>query len=151
MANTSGKRVRSISYAKYGYLFILPFFVIYIVFQIYPLFNTFYLSTQSNGSTQTEFVGMDNFKALMIGENATISHGDNAGNKGGRAWRAANGDFKRVMGNTIMLWVSPEDKGQKRLQDTYVSAEHYYSRVFSSAFCNAVFGNRVRCYQQSAP
>ncbi len=60
MANTSGKRVRSISYAKYGYLFILPFFVIYIVFQIYPLFNTFYLSTQSNGSTQTEFVGMDN-------------------------------------------------------------------------------------------
>lgn len=105
MSNTSGKRVRSISYAKYGYLFILPFFVIYIVFQIYPLFNTFYLSTQSNGTTQTEFVGMDNFKALMIGENATISHGDNAGNKGGRAWRAANGDFKRVMGNTIMLWV----------------------------------------------
>ena len=98
MANTSSKRVRSISYAKYGYLFILPF-------QIYPLANTFYLSTQSNGSTQTEFVGLDNFEALLVGENGTVSYGDNAGNKGGRAWKAAHSDFTRVMGNTIILWV----------------------------------------------
>ena len=105
MANTSGKRVRSISYAKYGYLFILPFFVVYIVFQIYPLFNTFYLSTQSNGSTQTEYVGLDNFEALLVGETGTISHGDNAGNNGGRAWKAVKSDFMRVMGNTIILWV----------------------------------------------
>ena len=105
MANTSSKRVRSISYAKYGYLFILPFFVVYFVFQIYPLANTFYLSTQSNGSTQTEFVGLDNFEALLVGENGTVSYGDNAGNKGGRAWKAAHSDFTRVMGNTIILWV----------------------------------------------
>lgn len=105
MANTSSKRVRSISYAKYGYLFILPFFVIYFVFQIYPLVNTFYLSTQSNGSVQTEFVGLDNFEALLVGENGTVSYGDNAGSKGGRAWKAANADFTRVMGNTIILWV----------------------------------------------
>lgn len=105
MANTSSKRVRSISYAKYGYLFILPFFVIYFVFQIYPFVNTFYLSTQSNGSTQTEFVGLDNFEALLVGENGTVSYGENAGSKGGRAWKAANSDFTRVMGNTVILWV----------------------------------------------
>lgn len=92
MANTSGKRVRSISYAKYGYLFILPFFVVYIVFQIYPLINTFYLSTQSNGAKDTEFVGLTNFKALLTGA-------------GGRAFKAVHSDFIRVMGNTVLLWV----------------------------------------------
>jgi len=105
MANTSGKRVRSISYAKYGYLFILPFFVVYLVFQIYPLFNTFYLSTQSNGSKDTSYAAVDNYKALLVGENAVISTGERAGNTGGRAWKAVHNDFIRVMGNTILLWV----------------------------------------------
>lgn len=100
--NNTGRR--SISYAKYGYLFILPFFVVYMFFQIYPLFNTFYLSTQDNGSVVTESIGLDNFKALIIGEKATVSHGDRAGQLGGRQWKAVNSDFKRVMGNTLILW-----------------------------------------------
>ncbi len=91
MANTSGKRVRSISYAKYGYLFILPFFVVYLVFQIYPLINTFYLSTQSNGTTDTTFVGLDNFKALLLG--------------GSFQWKAIHNNFTRVLGNTLLIWI----------------------------------------------
>ena len=42
MASTAQSRIKSISYAKYGYLFILPFFLVYCFFQIWPLINTFY-------------------------------------------------------------------------------------------------------------
>lgn len=91
MVSGSNSKIRSISYAKYGYIFILPFFVVYAIFQIYPLFNTFYLSTQSNGSVVTESVGLDNFTAILTGE-------------GSRQWSAIHNDFIRVMGNTLILW-----------------------------------------------
>ena len=91
MVSGSNRKIRSISYAKYGYIFILPFFVIYAFFQVYPLFNTFFLSTQSNGSVVTESVGLDNFKAILTGE-------------GSRPWKAVHNDFFRVMGNTLILW-----------------------------------------------
>ena len=35
---------KSISYAKWGYVFLIPFFVVYIIFSLYPLFQTFYYS-----------------------------------------------------------------------------------------------------------
>lgn len=91
MVSGSNKKIRSISYAKYGYIFILPFFIVYAFFQIYPLFNTFWLSTQSNGSVVTESVGLDNFKAIITGV-------------GSRPWKAVHADFLRVMGNTLILW-----------------------------------------------
>ncbi len=91
MVSGSNRKIRSISYAKYGYIFILPFFVIYAFFQVYPLLNTFFLSTQSNGSVVTESVGLDNFKAILTGE-------------GSRPWKAVHNDFFRVMGNTLILW-----------------------------------------------
>ncbi len=91
MVSGSNKKIRSISYAKYGYIFILPFFIVYAFFQIYPLINTFYLSTQSNGSVVTESVGLDNFKAILTGV-------------GSRPWKAVHSDFMRVMGNTLILW-----------------------------------------------
>ncbi len=91
MATGSGVKHRSISYAKYGYLFILPFFLVYIFFQIYPLFNTFYLSTQSNGSVTTESVGLNNFKWLLASGQS-------------RPYAAVHDNFVRVMGNTLILW-----------------------------------------------
>lgn len=91
MANRSGGRIRSISYAKYGYIFILPFFLVYAIFQIYPLFNTFYLSFFGNGKKIDEFVGFDNFKTLLFG--------------GGFAQQAAHDSFIRVLSNTFILWV----------------------------------------------
>ncbi len=92
MANRSGGRIRSISYAKYGYIFILPFFLVYAIFQIYPLFNTFYLSFFGNGSTIEEFVGFQNFSTLLFGGET-------------RQLAAAHKDFLRVLGNTFILWV----------------------------------------------
>ena len=35
---------KSISYAKWGYIFLIPFFVVYIIFSLYPPFQTFYYS-----------------------------------------------------------------------------------------------------------
>lgn len=91
MANRSGGRIRSISYAKYGYIFILPFFLVYAIFQIYPLFNTFYLSFFGNGKKIDEFVGFKNFQTLLFG--------------GGFAEKAAHEAFLRVLSNTFILWV----------------------------------------------
>lgn len=91
MANRSGGRIRSISYAKYGYIFILPFFLVYAIFQIYPLINTFYLSFFGNGKRIDEFVGFKNFQTLLLG--------------GGFAENAAHDAFLRVLGNTLILWI----------------------------------------------
>jgi len=45
-------RIKSVSYAKYGYYFILPFFLVYAVFMFTPLIRTFILSTYGNGTPQ---------------------------------------------------------------------------------------------------
>ena len=35
------KKRKTLSYAKWGYIFILPFFIIYAIFQLYPMITTF--------------------------------------------------------------------------------------------------------------
>ena len=40
------KKRKTLSYAKWGYIFILPFFVVYAIFQLYPLITTFVYSFQ---------------------------------------------------------------------------------------------------------
>ncbi|MBQ3566325.1 MAG: sugar ABC transporter permease, partial [Oscillospiraceae bacterium] len=68
MKSSAQNRIRSISYAKYGYFFILPFFIVYFIFQLYPLFNTFKLSLYGNATNPEAFVKLDNFKTLIFGE-----------------------------------------------------------------------------------
>ena len=34
------KKNKSFSYAKYGYLFSIPFIVVYVIFSLYPTINT---------------------------------------------------------------------------------------------------------------
>jgi multiple sugar transport system permease protein len=67
MASAAQKRIKSISYAKYGYMFIAPFFIVYCFFQVWPLINTFILAFYGNGSTQTDFVGFQNFSDILTG------------------------------------------------------------------------------------
>ena len=43
-APAKGTKRRSISYAKWGYIFIAPFFIIFAVFQLIPLASTIYYS-----------------------------------------------------------------------------------------------------------
>lgn len=108
MVSSSSRKIRSISYAKYGYLFILPFFIVYAFFQVYPLFNTFYLSTQKSttdtGSVVLETVGLDNFKAILFGQGKTTDDAGNVIYKETRQASAVKSDFFRVMGNTLILW-----------------------------------------------
>ena len=42
------KKKGSISYAKWGYIFIAPFFIIFAVFQLIPLASTIYYGSQQN-------------------------------------------------------------------------------------------------------
>lgn len=108
MVSSSSRKIRSISYAKFGYLFILPFFIVYAFFQVYPLFNTFYLSTQKSttdtGSVVLETVGLDNFKAILFGQGKTTDDAGNVIYKSTRQAAAIKNDFFRVMGNTLILW-----------------------------------------------
>lgn len=54
-------------YAHYGYLFILPFFIVMAIFIMYPILNTIYLSfTEWEGATiPPVWVGLKNFKRLF--------------------------------------------------------------------------------------
>ena len=67
MASAAQRRIKSISYAKYGYLFILPFFIVYFFFQLYPLINTFIVSFYGNGPNVEEAVGFENYKTIHFG------------------------------------------------------------------------------------
>lgn len=92
MASTAQSRIKSISYAKYGYMFIAPFFIVYAFFQIWPLINTFILSFYGNGDAASEFVALENYQTLLFG-------GD------GRRERALNDTFVQSFINTVILWV----------------------------------------------
>ncbi|MDD4007170.1 MAG: sugar ABC transporter permease [Sphaerochaetaceae bacterium] len=80
-------RRKSVSYAKWGYFFIAPFFVIYIVFQLIPLISTFYNSffeTYRVGLKQIgpNFVGLENYKTVLTG-----------------------GNLPKYTANTFILWI----------------------------------------------
>jgi len=92
MQTAAQSRIKSVSYAKYGYMFILPFFLVYCFFQIWPLINTFILSFQGNAGDTGQFVGFSNYSAILFGGE-------------GRAIRKVHTDFFRAFGNTIILWV----------------------------------------------
>lgn len=69
--------------SKFGYLFILPFFISFIVFGLYPVLFTFSLSIQSwNGLSEEVFCGLNNFKRLL---------GDKV--------------FYLSIGNTLRIWL----------------------------------------------
>ena len=63
-------KARSISYAKWGYIFIIPFFVVYLIFTLYPQILTVYNSFfeyYRDGLTIVgpNFVGLQNYKTLF--------------------------------------------------------------------------------------
>ncbi len=56
-------------YAKYGYLYIIPFFAVFLVFSIYPIFYTLYLSfTKYTGFTDPTWIGLDNYSRVFTDE-----------------------------------------------------------------------------------
>lgn len=86
------KTHKSISYAKWGYIFIAPFFIVYLVFSLYPMLSTFYYSFFECYMDQTKqigpnFVGFDNFVKLF-----TPGFDGNIG-------------IIRYTGNTLVMWI----------------------------------------------
>jgi len=85
---TAAKQKRkSVSYSKWGYFFIAPFFIIYSVFQFIPLISTFYNSffeNYRNGLMQVgpKFVGFQNYIAIF-----------------------SNSDIPTYTMNTVIIWV----------------------------------------------
>ena len=60
------KTRKKVSYAKWGYIFLIPFFATYLIFSFIPLINTFYNSLFENyrsGLKQIgpHFVGLQNY------------------------------------------------------------------------------------------
>lgn len=96
MADATKKR-KVVSYAKYGYIFIAPFFIVYAIFMIYPLINTIILSFKGNSSNPNDFVGLLNYQYLLVGDPSAEAGAISAGN-------AIRDDFWTSMGNTVLLW-----------------------------------------------
>lgn len=80
------KTRKKVSYAKWGYIFLIPFFATYFIFSLIPLINTFYNSLFENyrsGLTQIgpNFVGFQNYISIF------------------------QSDLLKYFGNTMILWV----------------------------------------------
>lgn len=81
-------RRKSISYSKWGYFFIAPFFIVYAIFSLVPLVSTFYNSLFENymdGLNQVgpNFVGLANFEKVL----------------------ASDGDLMKYVVNTFVIWI----------------------------------------------
>lgn len=77
------KKYKFAMYHRYAYLFIAPFFIAFIIFNLYPTLYTILLSfTDLKGwATEFNFVGLENYKNLL-----------------------QNQFFIKSVGNTFILW-----------------------------------------------
>ena len=59
-AKSTGRRNKGVTYTKWGYIFVAPFVIAYLIFSFYPLVSTFIYSTANMKSTTASFWGFDN-------------------------------------------------------------------------------------------
>ena len=83
---------KSISYAKWGYFFIIPFFVVYTIFTLYPqiltIYNSFFEYYRDGLKIiGPNFVGLKNYRTLFNMSNAGYI------------------PILKFLGNTIWLWL----------------------------------------------
>ena len=52
--------------ARYGFLFVLPYIIVFLIFQLYPIIYTFFLSME-DGAT-AGFIGLKNYQRLAVAE-----------------------------------------------------------------------------------
>ena len=86
------RRKKGVSYAKWGYIFIAPFFIVYAIFTLYPqlltIYNSFFENYRSGlNQVGPNFVGLQNYITLFTPDSdGTIS-------------------ILKYAGNTIILWL----------------------------------------------
>ena len=81
------KKHKNFSYSKWGYLFLIPFFVAFFLFTFLPLISTFYYSFfefYSDGLKEVgpNFVKFENYKQVIV-----------------------ESQFFKYLGNTIIIWL----------------------------------------------
>lgn len=81
------KKSSCVNYMKWGYIFLIPFFLVYFVFSFLPLIFTFYNSFFENymsglSHVGPNFIGLDNFKEIFT-----------------------NKDLLTYTGNTLIIWL----------------------------------------------
>jgi len=78
-----------VRYNRWGYIFLIPFVVVFIIFQLIPListiYNSFFEHYFKNGLTEIgpTFVGLENYKTLFT-----------------------KGDLFKYFGNTMIMWIA---------------------------------------------
>ena len=74
------KRRKSLSYAKWGYLFILPFFITYFIFSLIPMIDTVrysFFEYYRSGIKEIgpNFIGLENYISLL--QSDMVKYGEN--------------------------------------------------------------------------
>ena len=87
MAKEKQKTSKVVSYNKWGYIFLIPFITIYLIFNMIPLINTIYNSFFENyrqGIIQVgpNWVGLENYNTIF-----------------------SNGDIPKYFSNTMIMWI----------------------------------------------
>ncbi len=82
-----GKKVKSVSYGKWGYIFITPFFIVFGLFSLVPLIWTFYNSFFENYMVGLQhigpkFVGLQNYIKVFT-----------------------ESDLGKYLWNTVLIWI----------------------------------------------
>ena len=91
MGAAPAKKIKSVSYSKYGYFFIAPFFIVFLVFQLYPIIFTFRASVSNaqgyDSLTSMSFSGFEKFGAIFGSDPIIASK------------------FWGSLGNTMIIWI----------------------------------------------
>ena len=87
MNNKKNRNV--VRYNRWGYIFLIPFVVVFVIFQLIPLvstiYNSFFEHYFKNGITEVgpTFIGLENYKSLF----------------------SSGGDVFKYFGNTMIMWI----------------------------------------------
>ena len=88
MAKEKQKTSQVVKYNKWGYIFLIPFVVVYLIFQLVPLFTTIYNSFFENYMSGLKrvgpnWVGLQNYITIF-----------------------KNGDVPKYFSNTMIMWIA---------------------------------------------
>ena len=90
-ASVKPRKRKSISYDKYGYFFVAPFFIVFLIFQLYPIFFTFRTSLTDAATwakiNNNVIIGLDNFAKLLVPGTDIFRY------------------FWQSLGNTVIMWL----------------------------------------------
>jgi len=64
------KKKSAVSYNRYGYYFVAPFLIVFVMFQLYPIIHTMNLSftNLAGWATEYKYIGFENFRNLLQNE-----------------------------------------------------------------------------------